>query len=287
MFILAKYIAEKLGPKSSAPAAATQDSTSTSSAGVEAGNSKPHAQRELVKDESCTDKITALVGILWNWSVIICMTVLPSQLPFNLLYLAMAISFSLALLVLAVEGYKHKQGLIKVYPKHIDVMLPIINLVLMVWLLISPPPSDWKRLLWFQAITNGCFFCFAVFSLVIKVPFTMQYAMEKVPEEFWGKPSFVMINDHVTMAWALMWGTNTTYNIVVSLTVPYSQLDSNSSTIYLCNQIIPLTLLVGAFKFTSWYPGYCRAKAAATRLQSTDNVALVGNSSESSSSNTA
>jgi len=258
MIFLAKFIAEKLGPK----ATATDGSLEGTAENATKDNVVAPNEVNQVKDESCTDTITNIVGTLWNWSVIICMSVLPSQLPFDLLYLAMGISFGLALLVLAVEGYKYKHGLIKVFPKNIDVILPIINLALMVWLIIAPPPSDWKRLLWFSAIVHGSLFCLAVFGLATNVPFTLQYAMEKVPEEFWSKPSFLMINQHITMVWALMWGIMLTYDIVVSLTVPYAQLDSNGSDIYICNQVLPLVLLLGAFKFTTWYPPYMREKAA-------------------------
>ena len=136
----------------------------------------------------------------------------------------------------------------------------------------------WKRLLWFSAIINGCLFCFAVFGLVINVPFTLQYAMEKIPEEFWSKPRFIQINKDVTLVWALMWGIILTYDILISLTVPYDQLDSNSSDIYLCNQIFPISLLLGAFKLTTWYPAYMRQKSDQA------NIALVGSQSEHNSS---
>lgn len=283
MFLLVKYIAEKLGPKETEAAAAA-----TGTDGTKPTSNSLSSPTTEVKSESCTDTITNIVQALWNWSVIICMSILPSQMPFDLLYLAMAISLALALIVLTVEGYKYKQGLIKVYPKHIDVMLPVINLILMAWLLISPPPGDWKRLLWFSAIINGSFFCFAIFSLIIKVPFTMQYAMEKVPEELWGKPSFVLINTHITIVWAVMWGISTAYAVVVSLTVPYSLLDSSSSTIYLMNEIIPLALLFAALKFTTWYPGYMRGKFAARQQQEERmDVALVHTDSEYSNNNDA
>jgi hypothetical protein len=41
-----------------------------------------------------------------------------------------------------------------------------------------------------------------VVSLAIGKPFTLQYAKEKVPQEFWASPRFLAVNRHITLAWA-------------------------------------------------------------------------------------
>jgi len=39
-------------------------------------------------------------------------------------------------------------------------------------------------------------------SLLIGKPFTLQYAKERVPAEFWQSPRFLAVNRHITLAWA-------------------------------------------------------------------------------------
>lgn len=39
-------------------------------------------------------------------------------------------------------------------------------------------------------------------SLAIGRPFTLQYAREQVPKEYWASPRFLAVNRHITLAWA-------------------------------------------------------------------------------------
>src|SRR5262249_1322174 len=39
-------------------------------------------------------------------------------------------------------------------------------------------------------------------SLAIGAPFTLQYAREQVPEEFWATPQFISANRLISLAWA-------------------------------------------------------------------------------------
>lgn len=42
-----------------------------------------------------------------------------------------------------------------------------------------------------------------VVSLAIGKPFTLQYAREKVPQEYWNMPGFLAVNRHITIVWAI------------------------------------------------------------------------------------
>lgn len=44
-------------------------------------------------------------------------------------------------------------------------------------------------------------------SLVIGTPFTIQYAREMVPAEFWSTPEFFSINRNITLVWATAFAT--------------------------------------------------------------------------------
>ncbi|KDP86732.1 hypothetical protein ACU4GI_07395 [Cupriavidus basilensis] len=51
------------------------------------------------------------------------------------------------------------------------------------------------------AVDAGLFAIVAV-SLAIGRPFTLQYARERVPQEYWNAPRFLAVNRHITLAWA-------------------------------------------------------------------------------------
>ena len=84
-----------------------------------------------------------------------------------------------------------------------------------------------------------------LFSLLLRRPFTLQYAREQVEPELWNHPEFIRTNTIITAAWALAFA-------VMVL----------AETALLCVPGIPRRLgviviaaaLAAAFKFTSWYP---------------------------------
>ncbi|MGT2491229.1 hypothetical protein ACU4GD_13700 [Cupriavidus basilensis] len=45
-------------------------------------------------------------------------------------------------------------------------------------------------------------FAIVAVSLAIGRPFTLQYARERVPQEYWNAPRFLAVNRHITLAWA-------------------------------------------------------------------------------------
>ena len=52
------------------------------------------------------------------------------------------------------------------------------------------------------AVDAGLFAIVAI-SLAIGRPFTLQYARERVPQEYWNAPRFLAVNRHITLAWAV------------------------------------------------------------------------------------
>jgi len=49
---------------------------------------------------------------------------------------------------------------------------------------------------------DGGLLAIVVVSLAIGKPFTLQYARERVPREYWDSPRFLAVNRHITLAWA-------------------------------------------------------------------------------------
>ena len=82
-------------------------------------------------------------------------------------------------------------------------------------------------------------------SMAIRKPFTLQYAQEQVPAAFWNSPEFWRTNYVITGIWALAFGVLVAADLVL-LFVPGIPPRFGI--------IATVLALVGAIKFTSWYP---------------------------------
>ena len=87
-------------------------------------------------------------------------------------------------------------------------------------------------------------------SLAICRPFTLQYAREQVAPEHWGAPEFIRTNYVITAVWALAFAVMVAAELVL-LYVPSIPPRAGIVAIVLA--------LVGAVKFTGWYPERRRA----------------------------
>jgi hypothetical protein len=96
-------------------------------------------------------------------------------------------------------------------------------------------------------------------SIVIRQPFTLQYARERVPADVQASAEFVRTNYVITAVWALAFAVMVAADLVLTY---MPELPARFG-------IIPTVLaLVGAFKFTAWYPERRRAVArSATSLR--------------------
>lgn len=92
-------------------------------------------------------------------------------------------------------------------------------------------------------------------SMVARRPFTLQYAREQVAPEFWDSPGFVRTNYAITAVWALAFAVMVIADFVL-LFVP--ELPSRVGIV-----ATTVVALVGAIKFTGWYPERARGRTAA------------------------
>jgi hypothetical protein len=90
-------------------------------------------------------------------------------------------------------------------------------------------------------------------SLALKKPFTLQYAREQIPAEFWTSPEFVRTNYIITGVWALAFALLVATEAAI-LFVP--------SIPQKAGVWVAVLVIYGAFRFTSDYPK--RRQAAAT-----------------------
>jgi hypothetical protein len=82
-------------------------------------------------------------------------------------------------------------------------------------------------------------------SMVGRRPFTLQYAREQDPSELWNRPEFIQTNYVITGVWALAFGVMVLAELAL-LYVPGLPPRVGIVAIILA--------LVGAVKFTGWYP---------------------------------
>jgi hypothetical protein len=88
-------------------------------------------------------------------------------------------------------------------------------------------------------------FVIVLVSMALRRPFTLQYAREQVPPEFWNSPQFMRTNYVITAVWALAFLVLVIADLVL-LYVP--ALPPRIGV------IATIVALVAAIKFTGWYP---------------------------------
>jgi hypothetical protein len=82
-------------------------------------------------------------------------------------------------------------------------------------------------------------------SLAVGKPFTLQYAREQVPREFWESPEFRKTNYVISSVWALAFAVLIVTEVVILLSSRVPQR---------LGVVIIVLALLGAGKFTGWYP---------------------------------
>jgi hypothetical protein len=105
-----------------------------------------------------------------------------------------------------------------------------------------------------QAISSGALAIIALGSLAF-MPFTEQYARETAPREVWDKPDFKRTNFVLSAMWGGVFAASAVLGIIAQ------QTDSSTAREWL-NWIIPIALVIGAFKYTAWYADQARARHA-------------------------
>lgn len=139
----------------------------------------------------------------------------------------------------------HERGRIK--------LLEIVSVVFFGALTVAGLLLDHSRLLWLeqyaQAISSAVLAVVVLGSLAF-TPFTEQYAREQVPQQFWATPRFKHVNRMLTLVWGLVFAACAVLGVL-------AQPETGGSA--WLNWILPIALLVGAFKFTAWYPEHLKA----------------------------
>lgn len=119
-------------------------------------------------------------------------------------------------------------------------------------------------------LANAALAAIAWVSLLINLPFTLQYAREQVPEKFWQAPLFIRINQILTSVWALAF----TLTALINLTNIYGLVANN--WLYQAATYIPGFI---AIFFTSRFPQWYKQHLVNRRIKASEktNLFLSGN----------
>ncbi|MDR5782350.1 hypothetical protein QCE63_23395 [Caballeronia sp. LZ065] len=88
-------------------------------------------------------------------------------------------------------------------------------------------------------------------SILLRQPFTLQYARERVAPKLWTSPGFVRTNYAISLAWALAFAVMVAADMLMAYmtSVPHS-----------VGIVITVAALYAAIKFTGWYPQHQAAQ---------------------------
>jgi hypothetical protein len=89
-------------------------------------------------------------------------------------------------------------------------------------------------------------------SMALGRPFTLQYAREQVAPELHASPAFLRVNYVITGAWALAFAVMVVAELAL-LYIPNTPRRLGVAAIVIA--------LVGAIKFTGWYPDHVRGRS--------------------------
>jgi hypothetical protein len=103
-----------------------------------------------------------------------------------------------------------------------------------------------------QVISSGALALIALGSMAAGHPFTVDYAREQTPRQYWHTPVFRQVNQVLTGAWAAV------FAVCAGLGLWAQQTSVKGLRDWL-NWYIPIILIVIAFRFTKWYPDRVRS----------------------------
>lgn len=109
---------------------------------------------------------------------------------------------------------------------------------------------------WAGEISNTMIVLVALVSVLVRRPFTLQYARESTDREYWDNPLFLHINYVLTWVWIAAF-------FITAAVGWYGDGPLHQPDNIWTGWIISIALLVFAIRFTQWYPS--RARAAALR----------------------
>jgi len=92
------------------------------------------------------------------------------------------------------------------------------------------------------------------YTLAVGRPFTLDYAKDHVPQEYWTHPAFLRVNRILTSAWGL--------TFTVGALIAWLKMTVKVDPEWLLDAA-NYSLMLGCMAFTSWYPAHLKRRRAA------------------------
>lgn len=109
--------------------------------------------------------------------------------------------------------------------------------------------------LWGGEVANIALFVIVLGSILVRQPFTLQYAREDAPPEMWEEPHFIRANYVISWVWALAF-------FIEAASGWYGDAVLRDSNNLWTGWIIQTLPMIIAAQFTIWYPNRLRALGA-------------------------
>lgn len=107
---------------------------------------------------------------------------------------------------------------------------------------------------WAGEITNVALFLFVLITIVIRQPFTLQYAKEETDPQYWDSPVFLRINYTISWVWAAAFAWQSLMGLIGD-----AVLDNSNN--FWTGWVLQIAALVFAIAFTAYWPDHASAKA--------------------------
>jgi hypothetical protein len=178
------------------------------------------------------------------------------------LELSAALALGLAVIILAVNWIRGGTPKLLEYA---DVAYFAVLAVVVAF--ASEGTRRWLEL-WGGETANIALLAIVLGSIVIRKPFTLQYAREGTPEEYWHTPQFLRVNYQIAWAWAAAFGIEAASGFYGDAVL------ENSNNIWTGWIIQTLPLIIAA-QFTVWYPNRLEAERDGKASADTTVVAFL------------
>ncbi|MBT2235650.1 hypothetical protein KLK06_58480 [Nonomuraea sp. NEAU-A123] len=107
-------------------------------------------------------------------------------------------------------------------------------------------------------VSNIALVLIAIGSMAVRMPFTLQYARERVDCAYWHSPDFLRTNYVITGVWGLAL-------LVAAVAGGYGDLVLRDPDNLWTGLIIQIAAIIAAVRFTAWYPGIVRTRVQRER----------------------
>jgi len=187
--------------------------------------------------------LKTLANFLDNF-IIVVMVALPYFLS---LRTSMIITISVAVALFGFQYYLLRKGIIKSFPKLIDVTVFLLSIALLVvdYYIPDKDREEFEKMI--PVFIYGSFFLMAFVSILFNRPFTMQFAKNSTPSSVWTQPGFLKVNEKITYVWMLAFLTMT-----ASSSIPVMFNVSNTGKI-ISTAVIPVVLIILTKRYRGGY----------------------------------